>query len=649
MNRSRNNVFLFAVSILALLIAACGSPGESPVINSFTADAETITVGDSVILSWSISGATQAEITPNVGAVTATQGSETVTPTETTAYVLRASNRHGSATRTVTITVTPDGEPGEPVVTSVTVSPAESTLQVGTTRELAAAVQGEGDFDDTVTWSSSDDEIASVSESGLVTAVAEGTATITATSNETPGVTGTATVIVTTEPVETEVTAVTVTPATASLAPGATQQLNASVTGTGDYDDTVTWSSSDDAIATVSDSGLVTAVAEGTATITATSNETPEVAGTAAITVTAISAEVCTDPEQVVTFPDPLLEAAVRALFQIPEEPLTCFDVQQAVPSEVNDDGQEINNVLLLNRTESPEKVMSLEGLQHLTSLVRLELEGNNLTDADIGVLSSLTSLTELSLDSNDITDLTPLSGLSNLTVLGFYDNEVEDLGPLAELTNLEIIYASENRINSLAALSGLTNLQHLWLFDNCRGEGFSDCITDISPLAGLTALESLIITTNEVADISAVATMTSLRLLHAASNQISDISALGSLTELETVRIDDNPIASLEPLAINLTFPGGPPFEFERGNVSTPLGGEPAYSNLMIGYNCLFVNEAANDAHLATITARGASVTIDDEDEVRTDCGEGAAAGMRILNASGVRQMIQQELSRDR
>lgn len=82
------------------------------------------------------------------------------------------------------------------------------------------------------------------------------------------------------------VSSVAVTPATASLAVGATRQLAVSVTPSG-ASQGVTWTSSDTSKATVSQSGLVTAVAVGAATVTATSNADSSKKGTCAVTVTA--------------------------------------------------------------------------------------------------------------------------------------------------------------------------------------------------------------------------------------------------------------------------------------------------------------------------------------------------------------------------
>lgn len=89
----------------------------------------------------------------------------------------------------------------------------------------------------------------------------------------------------------TAVTSVAVTPTSASLTVGGTDQLSFMITPSGASPTTVTWSSSNTAVATVSSSGLVTAVAAGAANVTATSTQTsPVIASNAvAITVTATS------------------------------------------------------------------------------------------------------------------------------------------------------------------------------------------------------------------------------------------------------------------------------------------------------------------------------------------------------------------------
>ena len=167
-------------------------------------------------------------------------------------------------------------------VASVTVTPATASLTVGQTVQLSATpkdANGNPLTGRTIVWSSSDNTIATVNGSGLVTGVgAGGPVTITATSE---GQSGTATVNVTLAPVA----SVTVSPSSANVAITGTVQLTATpkdANGNPLTSRAISWSSSDNTIATVNSSGLVTGVAAGTVTITATSEGK---SGTASITV----------------------------------------------------------------------------------------------------------------------------------------------------------------------------------------------------------------------------------------------------------------------------------------------------------------------------------------------------------------------------
>jgi len=76
----------------------------APTINSFTAAPVTISAGQQVTLSWSVSGASSVSINNGVGDVTYLT-SKTVAPTVTTAYTLTATNANGSKSASVTVTV----------------------------------------------------------------------------------------------------------------------------------------------------------------------------------------------------------------------------------------------------------------------------------------------------------------------------------------------------------------------------------------------------------------------------------------------------------------------------------------------------------------------------------------------------------------
>ncbi|WP_430909218.1 Ig-like domain-containing protein [Maribacter sp. 2-571] len=166
-------------------------------------------------------------------------------------------------------------------VTFITVN-GPTTLQAGTNETFTADVDPDNATDQTVTWSSSDTNIATVdADTGLVTAVSPGNANIRATANDQSGVFGSLGITVTGIPV----TFITVNGPT-TLQAGTNETFTADVDPGNATDQSVTWSSSDTNIATVdADTGLVTAVSPGNANIRATANDQSGVFGSLGITV----------------------------------------------------------------------------------------------------------------------------------------------------------------------------------------------------------------------------------------------------------------------------------------------------------------------------------------------------------------------------
>lgn len=133
-----------------------------------------------------------------------------------------------------------------------------------------------------VTWSVGNSTIATVSSTGLVTAVSLGTTVVTATSVDNNAITATCTINV----VRVPVTAIALSNTTASLNIGDTKQITvSSITPSTATNKFVTWSSSDEAVATVSPLGIVSALSAGTTNIVATSVSDPGITSTCAVTV----------------------------------------------------------------------------------------------------------------------------------------------------------------------------------------------------------------------------------------------------------------------------------------------------------------------------------------------------------------------------
>jgi len=162
-----------------------------------------------------------------------------------------------------------------PTLVRLELSPANLTLPIGTSQRLRAtgvfSNNSTQDLSSTVTWSSANSAIATVSSSGEVTGVAAGTVNVTASADN---VTASASVRV--EPVQ--LTRLSISPSSATVPKGATQAFNATGTfsnnSTRDLTDEVTWTSTNSSVLAISNAngtrGLATAVNAGSTVIEAT-------------------------------------------------------------------------------------------------------------------------------------------------------------------------------------------------------------------------------------------------------------------------------------------------------------------------------------------------------------------------------------------
>ena len=192
-------------------------------------------------VTWSTSDAAVATVDAN-GKVTAVGGGNAT---------ITAKAGDKEATCAVTVNVP---------VSSLVLNKTTLTLAQGQSEALVATV-GPADATETVTWSSSDAKVATVDASGKVTAVGTGNATITAKAGDKE-----ATCAVT---VTVPVSSLSLNKNTLSLTEGDSETLIATVNPSDATDKTVTWSTSNAAVATVDADGKVTALTEGTAVITA--------------------------------------------------------------------------------------------------------------------------------------------------------------------------------------------------------------------------------------------------------------------------------------------------------------------------------------------------------------------------------------------
>ena len=460
----------------------------------------------------------------------------------------------GSAEQGITVQVmqTPTG---------IVIDPPEAILTaIGETIQLDARVVDPNNRTievAAVTWQSSDDTVASVSDTGLVTAVNNGAATITAASGDLS--------------VSIDVT-VMQTPASIAIDPdratltevGRTVQLTATVLDLNGHKIDgveVTWASSDEAIATVDDQGLVTGIASGTVEITAQSEEIFSVS-VIFVKGTGLDREVLTA----------LYQATNGDEWTNNDNWLSDAPLSDWHGVTANFEGEVTDIQLTRNNLRGP---IPAE-LCQLSSLERLELAWNELTGNIPPELGLLTNLNFLWLASNELTGSIPaeLGLLTNLNLLWLGDNRLtggipSDFGLLTSLRALDI---SHNVLTGVIPpeLGQLTSLTTIYLLNNqltgylppelgqlynlTRLDLDGNAITGTIPheLGQLYKLDRLGLSANELkGDIPLELTqLTGLTDLSLSSNRLTGTipPELAQLTSLENLRLSKNRLTGTIP-----------------------------------------------------------------------------------------------------
>ena len=165
--------------------------------------------------------------------------------------------------------------------------------------------------------------------------------------------------------------------------------------------------------------------------------------------------------------------------------------------------------------------VVRLAGIETLTALKTLELNGNEIED--LRPLAGLTTLVSLNLAANRVRDLTPLEQLAGLWELILAGNAIDDLGPLDGLTALTRLDLSANGIDDVRPLAYPTRLEYLKLDGNA--------INDVTSLESLTHLTFLNLSTNSIsygiAGLAALSRVSSILLLGNGDIPCMEVDAL--------------------------------------------------------------------------------------------------------------------------
>ena len=295
-------------------ITVTGNPGDSFVVVATATDAGGV-VSNECVVSVVAQTVALTKIVPSVTIVEVQAGDvvgKTITvgyqPSNTTQQGFTAyantsvfsytKNANGSITITgiqggsATLNIRSDVNPN--VLAEVTVNVTElvknitingpQSMLVGGVSQLSAVVGETTATNKTVSWTSSDPSIATVSATGLVTALKGGLVIITATANDGSGVSSVSNIYISTIPVQT------ITASNVTLEIGSSATIKATIAPTNATYKTLTYVPADNSIISVDASGNISTIGEGSTTVTITAPQ-DGVSTTITVTVTPVKAD----------------------------------------------------------------------------------------------------------------------------------------------------------------------------------------------------------------------------------------------------------------------------------------------------------------------------------------------------------------------
>ena len=296
-------------------------------------------------------------------------------------------------------------------VSSIELSKTEISLYEEETETISATVLPENATDKTVSWFSSDASVAKVDD-GLITAIAQGTAIITA---EAGSFSATCSVIVEKRPIPVERIELSITDLLMDM--GQSESLVVTVYPEDATNKTVTWSSDNPEVATVDSDGNITAISEGETFICASIGDVLS------------SCSVKVFPIEYITFEDAIFE----------DYCLENFDV--------NCDGKiSISEAYSVTKIIVKEKnIVSLKGIEFFASLQILNCMENQLTSIDV---SNNKELMQFACSSNQLTSI-DVSNNTKLILFHCYSNQLTSID-VSNNAALEVLWCDDNLLTSL-------------------------------------------------------------------------------------------------------------------------------------------------------------------------------------------------------
>ena len=184
------------------------------------------------------------------------------------------------------------------LVSTIELSQTSITIYNGQTETITATVYPSTANNTGIIWTSSNTSVAKVSTNGVVTGIAQGSTTITATAKDGSGVSASCSV-----EVKQYISGISLSKSSISLNEGQTETLIATVSPNNANNQTLTWNSSDESVAKVDQTGKVTAVSKGTATIRAEAQDGSGKYATCLVTVIRLVSSIVLDKTSIAIYP----------------------------------------------------------------------------------------------------------------------------------------------------------------------------------------------------------------------------------------------------------------------------------------------------------------------------------------------------------
>lgn len=183
----------------------------------------------------------------------------------------------------------------------------------------------------------------------------------------------------------------------------------------------------------------------------------------------------------------------------------------------------------------------SLKGIGCLSGLKGLELSYHEYAKGSLRGIEELTSLKRLKIEGGyrlKMQNLTCLKGLTGLESLSIIQGNITALRGIEAMVNLKTLTIEGDQLTSLNGIQHLQQLESLCVPGNC--------LTSLKGIEGLKNLKLLDARHNSLVDIKEVRSLKKLRRIYMTGNNLENVDALKSLKKLERLQLDENRIAKL-------------------------------------------------------------------------------------------------------